>query len=439
MKLSELNGKYKVVSQGNSVPTGAGAGFPATETDNRDFLQKTGDIVNSIFPGKKVGEAIGGLAGFALAPKENKPFFDLEGPSPTQVLGDVAAGAATVAGFKGAGATGGILRRAIESAGVGAVMSGGRSTAEGNDLKTVVKDTAIGAATGAAVSGALSGTGAILKSFRALPERLVRSATGQSKKEILAGKDISKYMIENKRIGTADQLISSSQKAIDQADSLIESNLAANPSIKLSLKDVVGDITSSINQSGGEIDEMGVKKILESLAPQVKRTLQKETLTLVEANQLRSQLDKTLGNRAFINAQLPYNKGILMDFTNSLRDQVKSRAPKGTRAAFNTLSKEITLRDLIQSKVAQADRNQIIGLGDILSGGFGGAIGGVPGAIAGAGLKRALESTLTKTGGAVLVDNLDRALSPILEGLEPALQTEIINALTSALSQSTSE
>jgi len=431
MKLSDLKGKYSVVSQGSATPEQAAMAF-TKPVDNRDFLQKTGDVVNSIFPGKQVGESIGALAGYVLTPKENKSQYDLNGPSTTQVLGDVAAGAATVAGFKGVGTGGGLVKNALQSAGLGAVMSGGKSSAEGNNLGTVAKDAAIGAATGAAVSGALSGTEAFLKSFRAVPERLIRSATGQSKSEILAGKDISKYVLENKRIGTAEQIIASSQKAISEADAIIKENLKAAPGVKLSLKETINDLAASINNSGGEIDEMGVKQILESLAPQVKRTLSKESLSLAEANSLRSQLDSTLGNRAFINAQLPYNKGILMDFTNALREQVKQRAPEGTRAAFNTLSKEIQLRNLIESKLAGSSRNQIIGLGDLISGGFGGAVGGIPGAVVGAGLKRAAESTLTKTGGAVIIDQLDKTLSPVLANLEPAVQTEILNAITAA-------
>lgn len=433
MKLSDLKGKYSVVSQGPATPEQAAMAFEKPK-DTRDFLQKTGDVVNAIFPGKQVGESIGALAGYALTPKENKAQYDLSGPSVGQVAGDIAAGAATVAGFKGVGTGGGLVKNALQSAGLGAVMSGGKAAAKGDSIETVAKDAAVGAVTGAAVSGALSGTESLLKSFRAVPERLIRSATGQSKSEILAGKDISKYVLENKRVGTAEQILASSQKAISEADSVIKKNLAASPDIKLSLRDTIADISASINNAGGEIDDTGVKQILESLAPQVKKTLSKETLSLAEANALRSQLDSTLGNRAFINAQLPYNKGVLMDFTNALREQVKQRAPQGTRAAFNTLSKEIQLRNLIDSKLAGTSRNQIIGLGDLISGGFGGAVGGVPGAVVAAGLKRAAESTLTKTGGAVLIDRLDKSLSPVLSGLEPAVQTEIINALAEALS-----
>src|SRR3990167_5003411 len=41
----------------------------------KDFLQKTGDVVNKIFPGKQVGQAIGTLGGYLASP--NKEHYDL--------------------------------------------------------------------------------------------------------------------------------------------------------------------------------------------------------------------------------------------------------------------------------------------------------------------------------------------------------------------------
>lgn len=124
-----------------------------------------------------------------------------------------------------------------------------------------------------------------------------------------------------------------------------------------------------------------------------------------------------------------------MDFTSAVREQVKNSAPAGTRAAFNTLQKEITLRDALIKKASGASRNQVIGLGDLISGTLGGAAGGLPGVFVAAGAKRAAESTLAKTATAVTVDRLDKVLSPVLTELEPATQTALINALIQAFSE----
>lgn len=403
-----------------------------------DFLDKASDVAATLFPGtREIGESVvkaganlknlvtGGVEKYQANLADNT----IDVPA---LAGAYTAAGASAAGSAGAGAGGGVLAQAFKQAGLGAVLGAGDALADDEDA---IDGLLTGAATGGAVSLGTSGAGALLKSFASLPQRLIRSATGQSKAEILAGKDISQYVIENKKIGSAEGLIVQAQKAIDDADAVISTGLKSAPDVQVPLKDIVKDIATSINGAGGEIDDAGVLTILESLAPQVKKTLRKETLSLAEANQLRSQLDKTLGNRAFINAQLPYNKGILMDFTNAMREQVKSRAPEGVRGAFSTLSKEIKLRDLLEAKVAQGDRNQIIGLGDLLSGGFGAAAGGIPGAIATAGVKRAAESTLFKTGAAVTVDVLDRTLSPILSQLEPSARTAITNAIVQAFSE----
>lgn len=432
MTIDELKGRYRVVGVSDTAPT-------LVEKPKKDLLQTASDIGGAVFPGtKQIGESLGTIA--AAGGQAIKGDFagaqDILATQKTvpELAGAYTASAASLLGTTGVGTTGGLISKALQSAGIGAAIGGGKAAAEGGDIEKTVKEAAIGGAIGGATSLAFSGGEAALKSFRALPQRLIRSATGQSKNEILAGKDITKYVLENKKIGTSEQLIRGSQQAIDQADEIIKANLASVKDRTVPVRGVITDIADSINKSGGEIDEMGVRGILESLAPQVKKTLAKDVLTLAEANQLRSQLDKTLGNRAFINAQLPYNKGILMDFTNAVREQVKNSAPEGTRAAFNTLAKEITLRDLLIKKSAGISRNQVIGLGDLISGTLGGAVGGIPGAIAASGAKRVAESTIAKTGTAVLVDNLDKTLTPVLADLEPAAQTAVINAIVQAFS-----
>jgi len=430
MKLSELK-NYTVVPRTAPVAP--------TTTPSKDPLSVASDVGGFLFPGtKQIGESLGTIAAAGGRAVQG----DMQGASDIlktqktvpELAGAYTASAASLAGSAGVGTSGGFLVKALQSAGLGALISGGSSAARGDDAEDIAKSAVGGAAIGGATSAAFSGGEAVLKSFRGLPERLIRSATGQPKNELIKGKDISKYVLENKRVGTADQLIESAQQAIDEADGFINQSLQSAPDQAVPLKDILADISESINAGGGDMDEMSVRSVLESLAPQVKKTLGKESLSLTEANQLRSQLDKILGNRAFINAQLPFNKGILMDVSNSIREQVKGRAPEGVRQAFETYSKEIKLRDLLISKTAGGSRNQIIGLGDLLSGGFGGAVGGVPGAIAGATAKRVAESTIFKTGSAQLVSSLDETLTPVLSQLEPAAQTAVINALVQAFS-----
>lgn len=429
MKITDLQ-TYKVVSSPQATKQ---------PKKKEDLLTKSSNVLGSIFPGTKtIGESIGtlGLAGKQAITgnfQQAKETLATQ-PSVPELIGAYTSAGAQAYGVTGGGLGGGVISDALKSAGLGALISGGAKASEGGSLGDVAKSGAVAFGVGGGLSLASSGAQAGLRKIAdSLPERFINSATGQTKKELLAGKGISKYVLENKKIGTTQQLIDQSQEAIDQADTFINNALKSSTDKTIKLDTLVDDIVDQVNSAGGSVDNIKIKTILKNLAPQVEGTLAKDTLTLAEANTLRSQLDKTLGSNAFINAQLPFNKGVLKDFTNSLRNTVKDTAPIGVRDAFNTYSKEITLRDLLLSKSAQASRNQVIGLGDMLFGGFGGVSGGIPGAIIGVGARKFSESTLAKTGAGVIIQSLDKSLSPILAQLEPTVRTAIVTAIVEAM------
>lgn len=395
--------------------------------------------IQSFFPGKKVGEAIGTLGGYALSP--NKSHYDLSAPSPLQVAGDVAQGAAQVAGFKGVGATGSFGAKALKSAGLGATMFGGKTAAEGGGAKDIAKSAAIGGAVGAGTSAVASGIETAAEQFKKLPERLIRSATGQSKREILAGKGLEKFMIENRKVGTADNLINESKAHMEKLSNYINDNLKSVPvtKAKVTTSSVLDKIVKDVNAQGGAITKAEARQIIDRLAPQSKGILSKPSMSLVTANKLRQSIDRTVGDRGFLTAELPFNKDILRSFTNALREEVKSKAPEGTRAAFNTLSKEITMSTALANKIAGGSTNQVISFGDLIGGGIGGLAGGIPGAAIGAAARRAIQSTPALTGGAVAIDALNKAIQPIIKGLSPAVQTEILNAISNVASPKESQ
>lgn len=391
--------------------------------------------IQKLFPGEKAGQAIGTAVGLgASAIQGNSGFYDTSAPSPMRVIGDAAEGALSIAGLKGAGMAGGIAKRLASNAALGAGMSASSDIADGGSISSSIKAAGKGAASGLAVGTAgeaLSAT--LIKGISALPERLIRSAVGQSKKELLAGKDIAKYVLENKKVGTAKKILEDSQRMIDKADDIIRTNLKSVPieSASVDRNSIISGLTDRINAEGGAIGPDEVIQIIAKNAPQAKGLLAKEVMTLEEANVLRQALDKTLGDRGFLAAELPFNKDVLKSFSNIIREEVKSKAPQGTRAAFNTLAKEITLRNALAGKVAQGSRNQIISFGDLFGAIPGSLVGGVPGAIAGAAARRAVQSTPVLTGSAVILDRL----TPIIKDLAPATRTAILKAISDSSSQ----
>jgi hypothetical protein len=410
--------------------------------DNRGILEKASGAVSKVFPGGKIGESIGTLAGLGitagkeklgLVPKGSTSLYDISSTAkPLQVVGDVASGALNIAGMKGVGIGKTALQTIGKGAGLGAGLSGTRAIAEGGKIEDVAKSTISGGITGGAVSGVMVGAGSIASGIKQLPERFVRSALGQSKKEILAGKDLTKFITENKKVGTANTLFKNSQDHIEKLSNEISTKLIGTTK-KISPNSIYSSINKTPEVVNSQLKSEDIKKIIERLAPQSKKLLNQKTLTLTEANKLRQLLDRTIGDKGFLTAQQPLDKTILKNFSDTIREQVKTLAPEGTRNLFTTLSKEITLRNTLANKMAQGSRNQIISFGDLIGGGLGGAVGGLPGAFAGAAARRAIQSTPFLTGAAVATDKLSTTLLPILKQLEPSVQTQIINAINSAV------
>lgn len=413
----------------------------------KDLLQKATGVVTSIFPGGKVGEAIGTLGGYGLtaakeklglAPKGATETYDLTSPSLTQVLGDVGAGALTVAGMKGVGTSGTFTQQILKSAGLGAALSGTTAISEGANASDIAKSTAIGGAIGGALPVAGAGLRAIGRQIEALPARFVNSALSRSKAEVLKDiakdkvDDFAKYVVKNKPIGSASKLLNESIDNVGKLDASIDAKLASairksggNKTIGIS--NLLDEISKTPEAEGALLKRADVKGIIERLAPQTKKLLSKNTLNLEDANKLRQLADRTLGDKAFLGSQLTSDKSILKNFADTLRELVKSKAPEETRALFGELTNEIRFRNGLLNRIAQKQGNQVLSFGDFIGGGLGGIFGGgIPGAVAGVATRRAIESVPFKLSAAKLT-NAATKLEPIINQLAPAQRTAILN------------
>lgn len=284
------------------------------------------------------------------------------------------------------------------------------------------------------LGGVLTKTGEAV--FQALPKRLVQKAIGQSKKELLAGKDVSQFALDKKKFGTAKSILADSEKEVVRLSEDIVNRLKTVPvtKSKVSVRKIANDVAGDINAAGGEISTEEVRQIINRLAPQAKSLLSKPTMSIQSANKLRQSIDKTLGDRGFLTSQLPFNKDVLRSFTNTLRNEVKDKAPKGTRELFDELSSEIRLRNSLLENVTKDQVNNSFGLTDFLTFGSVGATGGLIPGVAAVGGKKAVQSTPFLTGAGITLDQLNKA-APILEKLTPAergVLSQIIQQLLSA-------
>ena len=411
--------------------------------------------IQSVFPGEKVGKAIGTLGGLGITalkekrgavPKGTTEAFDISAPSPLQVGADIASGALTVAGFRGLGTTGTLGQRILKMAGMGAGLSGAETIKEGGDTKEILKSAAFGGAVGAVIPMAGATLRAVGRQIEQLPARFVNSALSRNKAQVLQDiskdkvDDFAKYVLKSKPIGTANKLANESINNIDDLSNKINTALSSatrqtGSKITIGRNNLLDTITKLPEAEGALLKRNDIKGIIEKLAPQTKKLLQKESLTITESNQLRQLVDKTLGDRAFLGSQLSSDKIILKSFANTLREQVKSKAPEGTRALFAELSNEIRFRDGLLNKIAQRAGNQVLSFGDFIGGGLGGMFGGgIPGAVAGVATRRAIESVPFKLSAAKLI-NASTKLEPIISQLAPAQQTAILDFFAEIFSQ----
>ena len=265
------------------------------------------------------------------------------------------------------------------------------------------------------VGGVLSKTGEAL--FKQLPERFIKSALRARKADFKTGKAVSS-VLENKKIGTANSLLSKSQEAMTKANNKIDDLIKQTGKIDKT-KNIMQDIAKSDFAEQALIKAEDAKEIISKAVPQSRKLLNKESLSTKEINSLRKSIDKKLGDRFFLSStQGSESKELLGAARNILSDKVKKDAP-GTKELFNELSQEISFTDLLSKTAGRSSGNQIISFGDLFGAGIGGGIGGGPGAIAGVASRRALQSTPFLTGAGVTLNELNKAI-PALQKLTPA-------------------
>jgi hypothetical protein len=329
---------------------------------------------------------------------------------------------------------------AVTSAGAGAATAGAsmltRSLAQGGASALtqaamtgdVGKDEAVAFALGAA---SVPVGDAVNKGLQSLsqhfPEWLVKPFIKQTPQAKLKGKDAAKYLVESGRIGTVDDLIQQTDDAMSvlntQIDDILKTQTTAGKTIAKT--DIIGSIVDDINKAGGAIDDTEVLGIIDNLAPQARGLIQKDTLTVQEANQLRQLLDKTLGDRSFLSGQLTFNKSVLMDYTNGLRSAVQN-SDETLKPLYKEYAKNITLKQALNARAVAGGGANSVGMYDLLTGGAAFGVTGDPvtSLMAMAG-RRAFESAPVKTSLAQVFRNTDKA-SVLLGQMSPANRAVIL-------------
>lgn len=401
-------------------------GLLQEKVDNRDMLQKTGDVVNKIFPGKQVGESIGTLGGYAITaikeklgmvPKGTLEQYDTSAPTPLQTVADVAQGALMV----GSGGMGGTatkvfgkaipavaqattgLGRIGQAIGTGGAFSGLGSVAEGEtDLGTIGKEAAIGGAIG----GAAGITGEMLNNFiQKAPKAMLRKVLPALEKE----KNIE-YALKNIKVGTPENMFESSVKNVQkykkQIDAIVEHSDFTDELIGagLSKNGLIDSIIKAFPNL--EMDERQILKILRTSAGTESGLVTKlfnGTINGKELNQLRSALGANSFKTKIDTAEIKKGKDVAAEAWKYIRNTMSS-ADETVGTLLSNESSEFGIQNALKKSYKKGTSTKM-SLGDWVRLGLGHSVGGIGGAIgatAGASALSKAKTPLTVAGAKLI-------------------------------------
>lgn len=383
--------------------------------------------IQSFFPGKKVGEAIGTLGGYVAS--GFNPNYDTSAPSPLQVAGDIAQGALMVGtgmpeGTVGVQAFGKVLPtlktaetvggKLLQNAVVGAGFGATEALKEG---QTNPLDIAKSAGIGGAISGLAGGVAmGVGKLFSKLPESITnqtfKAPLGEIKKGIKSGEDtFAKQVLDHGIIGTNKSVYENSISKVAQNESALQDvlttfdNTITKPGIAklgeratgaISKSEVVPyfkDLVVRLKDTPGMGDEVRqVQRVFDDLPT---------SLSLSRANEIKRNLYYELGNPAYkLDVNLSTKREAMKTLARGLKDLIEKKTGAGTQAnsVVNHFNRELAfygkLRDRALTNMAKGSH---LNLKDFSILGLGELIGGHPVALGAEAIKKTYGTTIAKT------------------------------------------
>lgn len=363
------------------------------EPAQKGVLEKVGGVVNSIFPGKKLGEAIGTsvAATERLLAGDKQGFNDVLDTqvSPLQVGGDVAQAVLT-AGAPVVGKGAGLVGRIGVNAGLGAGLGSAGAVAEGDVVSQVAKEGAIGAALGGGISGGVELGSSLSKN---LPRWFTKLALPKLSQGVVKGtpEETVEYALKNTKGVSLKQMYNNSVQATKSYENQVQAVLnLPEYAAETGSKTVVGDVLDGFKNANLQPDQ--VIKYAKQVAPAEKALIDKVAngvATLIEKNELRKALDIATKKRFTDNPNVGFAKEVGGKLADVLRADVKGVA-KETEPIFAEYAKEQALKVAL---LAAAKKKRVAG--PLLAG-----TGGFAGGFAKDGLMGGLSAGLT----AVLVE-----------------------------------
>lgn len=345
----------------------------------KGLLQKTGDVVNAIFPGKQVGQAIGTLGGLALEKakgmfggQDNSSTYDTSAPTPLQVGADVVKGATTIAGARLPIATS-IIGKAAQFGTIGAVSGGADTLAQGGSgeeaLSSAEKGAITGAITGASFGVAEKGLTKLSDLISNRGDKIMMSVIKPSQEDIKDGfsiETIRKYNLGGSLKTTfekTDKTLDSLSKQLNEKLKLSNSSVDLNRVYENTAKKLLGNKLESFGSN------TQMEGAIEKLRNEIAAVSGQNGLVSIPEAQLVKRASGHLGAWQFGNPtpEATASQKVYNTFYNELKTTIENNSPEGVRAINQEISKLIPVMNALIRRIPVAERNSAISLTDIIT------------------------------------------------------------------------
>lgn len=329
--------------------------------------------------------------------------------------------AATIGGGS-VGAAKTIAGKAAQIGGLSAVSGGGASLARGDSRGDVMKNALFAGTIGAVLGGGAGvvgkAGGKIIKNApRGLYNTAIKTDLTDTKNALkFNGKTLGEELIERGVAGSDRKLFRTAKLRLNSSEDELQRLLKDSKQLihREDLDNYLDPLIERYRNTPGlgpEIDN--VKEILKELP---------ERFSLAQANVYKRNIYNALTDTAFrIDPSLSPKREVMKSLAKGLRQEIEDRSslevgPDVIRNINKDLSVYGRLQDRMIDKIARANKNNIIGLGDYATLGVGAGVGAITGggATIGAlglqGAKRVLGSTTVKTGTAIGLNKLGKIL-----------------------------
>lgn len=394
--------------------------------------------ISSFFPGRKIGEAIGTLGGFAytkaadaIKGTDEAKNYDLSAPTPLQTTGDAAAALlTTVSGLPGkavsvfgksvpllttaASKTG----RILQTGALGGAFGATNAIAEGEkDIKDIGKNAFYGGLTGAGLG---IGAEAVQGLARWLPARLAGSFI-----KTPANEETVKYAV-NKGLSSPQNMLRDSDKSIGtlgrQLDKVL--NSPEYSKIRVSGPKILDNVLAQYPDSG--MTRLDLVSNLKRVAPlkskAIDRLLQGD-FTLKEIHTLNSAIGRNTFKMAFDDPAVKAGKELGNAVYQNISSIIKKTA-KETVPLFDDLSKEYALNTALDRAIKRGVHRKLLTLKDLIAFATLSVVHPIAG-VGGAAFTSAMENPSVNLRAAGLLSKFGGKNS---EALKQGLKAPVLNA-----------